>query len=81
MSYWYNVKTGQVEDDDNRGQGADVLGPYDSEADAAKALDTARDRTEKWDEEDREWGAMRSPRESGPPSAAGAAEDLEDLED
>ena len=31
------------------------MGPYDTEADATNALDLARQRTERWDEEDREW--------------------------
>jgi hypothetical protein len=31
------------------------MGPYDTEADAANALELARRRTERWDEEDREW--------------------------
>lgn len=55
MEYWYNVRTGQVEDDDNRSPGEDVLGPYPTEDDAARALDTAREKTEKWDAEDRAW--------------------------
>lgn len=55
MSFWYNVDTKQVETDDNRSRDANVMGPYDSEAEARGALDTAREKTEKWDEEDREW--------------------------
>jgi len=70
VSYWYNVSTGQVETDDDRSRGADVMGPYPSEAEAAKALESARERTDKWDDEDREWESKGS---SGPPD-----EDLED---
>jgi len=55
VRYWYNVRTGQVEDDDNRSIGEDVMGPYDTREDAAQALETARRKTEKWDAEDREW--------------------------
>lgn len=55
MPYWYNVDTGQVETDATRSQDANVLGPYDSEDAAARALDTARAKTEQWDAEDREW--------------------------
>lgn len=55
MSFWYNVDTGQVETDENRSRGAEVMGPYQSEAEARQALELARARTEKWDEEDREW--------------------------
>ena len=69
MNYWYNVNTAQVETDDNRSQGAHVMGPYPSEAEAAQALDLARARTEKWDDEDREWDSKGS---------SGARDDKED---
>jgi len=55
VQYWYNVTTGRVESDEERSRGADVLGPYSSQDEASKALETARARTEKWDREDREW--------------------------
>ena len=58
MAYWFNIESGQVESDDNRSQGADVMGPYETEAEAAAALATARAKTEAWDEQDRkdkEW--------------------------
>ena len=31
------------------------MGPYDTQAAAAAALDTARANTERWDAEDRKW--------------------------
>ena len=55
MAYWYNLTTGQVESDSNKSQSDDLMGPYDSQAAAANALETARKRTEAWDEKDREW--------------------------
>ena len=55
MAFWYNLSTGRVETDENKSQSDDLMGPYDSEADAANALELARRRTERWDEEDREW--------------------------
>ena len=55
MSFWYNVDTGQVESDDNRSRGEQVLGPYATEAEARAALDTAHKKTEQWDAEDRAW--------------------------
>jgi hypothetical protein len=55
MKYWFNVDTGQVETDDTRSQDATVMGPYDTQASAAAALDTARANTERWDAEDRKW--------------------------
>jgi hypothetical protein len=60
MAYWYNVSSGQVETDDNKSQGADLMGPYPSEAEAANALQTARERTEAWDAADKEWEEGRS---------------------
>lgn len=57
MQYWYNVESGQVEDDSDKSQGADLLGPYDSREAAANALETAREKTEAWDEQDREWNS------------------------
>lgn len=68
MSFWYNIGTGLVETDDTRARDADVLGPYDSYAEAERALSTARERTEKWDAEDRAWEA----------AAASWDDDLED---
>ncbi|UUZ43693.1 methionine aminopeptidase [Janibacter limosus] len=58
MAYWYNVDTKQVESDDTRSQNAEVMGPYETEAEAAAAPATARANTEAWDEQDRkdrEW--------------------------
>ena len=31
------------------------MGPYDSQDEAANALQSARERTEKWDAEDKAW--------------------------
>lgn len=55
MAYWYNVATGQVESDDNKSSSDDLMGPYETQAEAANALETARARTEAWDEQDRAW--------------------------
>ena len=38
----------------NKSQGKDLLGPYPNRQDAEQALRSARERTERWDEEDRE---------------------------
>lgn len=56
MSYWYNIRTGKVEahDDPERAKGGDLMGPYETEAEATNALESARKRTEAWDEEDRQ---------------------------
>lgn len=55
MSFWYNIRTQQVETDENRSPNKDVMGPYESEEQARRALEIARDKSEHWDEEDREW--------------------------
>ncbi|MDQ2758825.1 MAG: methionine aminopeptidase [Actinomycetota bacterium] len=57
MQYWYNIDSGQVETDENKSQGAKVMGPYATADEAGHALQSARERTEKWDAEDKEWGA------------------------
>ena len=43
MPYWYNVRTGKVEahEDPGRAQGGDLMGPYDTETQAADGLETA----------------------------------------
>ena len=38
MAYWFNVDTRQVESDDNKSQGDHLMGPYDTEAAASRAL-------------------------------------------
>lgn len=58
IEYYFNVATGQVEEG-KRSQGKDVMGPYATREEAAQALETARERTQSWDEEDAEtdmWG-------------------------
>lgn len=53
--FFFNVSTGQVEETANKSQSKDLLGPYGTREEAANALETARKRTEAWDEEDRRW--------------------------
>lgn len=60
MPFWFNTKTNQVEshDDPARARSADLLGPYETESEAARAYEIAAARTEQWDEQDRadaEW--------------------------
>lgn len=52
--YWFNVATGQVEEG-HRSDSTDLMGPYPTREDAGNALQKARENTERWDEEDREW--------------------------
>jgi hypothetical protein len=55
VAYWYNVDTGKVETDETKGRGDELMGPYDTEDEASRALEIARQKTERWDEEDRAW--------------------------
>lgn len=73
MQYWYNVDSGQVESDDSKSQGAHLLGPYASQDEAVHALQSARERTEAWDAQDRDWDARGAAGAGG-----GRDEDLED---
>jgi hypothetical protein len=53
--FYFNTRTGQVEELAAKSQSKDLLGPYPTREAAAAALETARSRTEAWDEEDRRW--------------------------
>jgi hypothetical protein len=52
--YWYNVRTGEVEEG-RQSSWSHLMGPYDTREDAARALDTARRRTDAWDDDDARW--------------------------
>lgn len=54
MEYWYNLSSGQIE----QGQQSDysqLIGPYASEAEAQKALETAAAKSKAWDDREREF--------------------------
>jgi hypothetical protein len=53
--FWFNLRTGRVETNNDRSQGKDLLGPYATAAEAEQALQSARERTRRWDDEDRRW--------------------------
>lgn len=56
--YWFNTRTRQVEEG-HQSDWTDLLGPYETREQAERALETARERTEKWDAQeraDRSWG-------------------------
>lgn len=50
MEYWFCLKHHQVEPEEGC-PNKDRLGPYASETEAARALELAAERTEKWDED------------------------------
>jgi hypothetical protein len=58
--FYFNTKTGQVEELAKKSQSKDLLGPYPTREAAAAALDTAHARTEAWDEEDRRYNEGKS---------------------
>ncbi|WP_226346114.1 SPOR domain-containing protein [Agilicoccus flavus] len=51
MPYWYNVSTEQVEEDSNTSRKDNLMGPYATHDEAARALQTAAEKTRRWDEE------------------------------
>lgn len=57
--YWYNFTTGAVEHG-RLSPAIDRAGPFDTEQEAARAPDIARERSRSWAEEearDADWGA------------------------
>ena len=52
--WFYDVSTGEVQELEERGRNADLLGPYATRAEAQHALESARQRTEDNDRKDRE---------------------------
>ena len=55
MAFWFNVSTGLVEDDASKSPQDQLMGPFDTRAEAEQALSHARENTERWDAEDRAW--------------------------
>ena len=55
MDYWFNVTTGQVEDDANKSPQDRLMGPFDTHQAAERALEHAKENTERWDAEDKAW--------------------------
>jgi hypothetical protein len=49
--YWYNVKTGEVEDGP-QSMSIDRIGPFATREEAANALATYEERNRAWDEEE-----------------------------
>lgn len=51
-AWFYNITTGEVEHGP-QSLGRRLMGPYDTREEAARALETARARTQAWEEEER----------------------------
>lgn len=52
--YWFNTKTREVEKGP-QSSWEHRMGPYDTEAEARAALDTAAARSAQWDSDDADW--------------------------
>ena len=52
--YWFNTKSGQVEKGP-QSSWENRMGPYDTEAEARSALDTAASKSAQWEREDAKW--------------------------
>jgi hypothetical protein len=55
MAFWFNVNTGQVEDDTNKSPQDRLMGPFETHGEAEQALSHARENTERCDAEDKAW--------------------------
>ncbi|MEO6143028.1 MAG: methionine aminopeptidase [Dermatophilaceae bacterium] len=55
MTFWFNVRTGLVEDDTEKSPMDRLMGPFDTREAAEQALSNARENTERWDAEDKKW--------------------------
>jgi hypothetical protein len=53
--FFYNIRTGQVEELAHKGQSKELMGPYPTRETAEHALGAAQARTHAWDEQDRAW--------------------------
>lgn len=47
--YWYNIRTGQVEEG-AQSSWKHLLGPYDTHAEAAQAMNRVQENNERWDD-------------------------------
>ena len=74
--FWFNTKTGQVEEG-RQSDWSHVLGPYPTREAAAKALETAHTRSEAWDREDREWREGTAAHDEPGAGSSGASDDEE----
>ena len=66
--YWYCLTHSRVEGQDGC-PNKDRLGPYDTEAEASRALEIAAERTEQWDK-DPQWNDSATDQPGGAPDEA-----------
>lgn len=60
--YYYNLSTGTVEEG-RQSPGTELMGPYETREEAARALKTAAARNETWEEADEDWEDYGAPPE------------------
>ncbi|WP_277213172.1 SPOR domain-containing protein [Isoptericola croceus] len=53
--YWYNADTGEVVEARQKPAWTHRMGPYPTREAAERALDTAAQRNENWEDDDAEW--------------------------
>ncbi|TYL45070.1 hypothetical protein FXB39_20025 [Nocardioides sp. BGMRC 2183] len=64
MAFWFCIKHHRVEGDEGC-RAKDRLGPYDTEAEASRALEIAAERTAEW-ENDPKWNDDVDQADEGP---------------
>ncbi len=52
--YWFNTETRQVEEG-HQSDWRNLMGPYPTREQAERAVQSAREKTERWDREDAQW--------------------------
>jgi hypothetical protein len=50
--WWYCLKHNRVEDSSTSCPGKDLLGPYPTREEAARALEKVQERNKEWDDQD-----------------------------
>lgn len=55
MPFWYDVEGRKVIEHEEKGHDWQLMGPYPTREAAEHALQTAAERTAKWDAEDKAW--------------------------
>ena len=71
--FWFNTVTGEVEEG-RLSDWSQVLGPYPTREAAARALTSARTRSQAWDEADSRW-SEGAPTSDGADGSSDAATD------
>lgn len=75
--FFYNTRTRQVEEG-RRSHWQSLMGPYPTREAAARALETARARSEAFDQADRRWKGADGSASDGSASDEGARDDAAD---